>query len=211
VGDASGEGPRGRQRRRGAARLALAAGVFALVSAPLGWTVTDRLERDNDFCNACHLESGTPLHAEVRAAFDARPAATLAAAHAGVRIEGREDGFRCIDCHGGASLVGRARVKVLAAKDAFWYVVGSFEEPDGMRWPLWDEDCRKCHEAFDEAPASTWQSPRFHQVPLHNVELGVDCVRCHRVHDAGGNTSAHFIHADSVRVECARCHPEFEE
>ena len=58
--------------------------------------------------------------------------------------------FRCIDCHGGTSPLGRVRVKALAAKDAFWYIVGHFEEPDGMRWPLWDEDCLKCHTVFDE-------------------------------------------------------------
>jgi len=189
----------------------VAATAAAALCAPVGWVVTDRLERDNDFCNACHLEPGVPLHEQVRADFDARPAPTLASAHAVADVAGRDDGFRCIDCHGGTSLVGRARVKALAAKDAFWYVVGSFEEPDGMRWPLWDEDCRKCHATFDESPASNWQSPRFHQVPLHNVDLGVDCVSCHVAHDTGGNADAAFIHAASVRVECARCHPEFEE
>lgn len=190
----------------------LAASVVGAVAAPAGWLVTDHLERDNDFCNACHLASGVPLHEEVREAFDSRPPPTLAAAHAVAGVADREAGFRCIDCHGGTSLVGRARVKALAAKDAFWYVVGHFEEPDGMRWPLWDEDCRKCHASFDEGVAAdAWQSPRFHQVALHNVELGVDCVTCHRVHDLGGNADAHFIHADSVRVECARCHPEFAE
>ncbi len=184
-----------------------------MVAAPAGWVVTDRLERDNDFCNACHLEPGVLLHVDIRDGFLARPPATLAAAHAEAGVDGRDAGFRCIDCHGGTSFVGRARVKALAAKDAFWYVVGHFEEPDGMRWPLWDEDCRKCHDSFDEAdiPADAWQSPRFHEVALHNVDLGVDCVSCHRVHDLGGNADAHFIHVDSVHVECARCHPEFEE
>ena len=204
--EVGGGGARG--RRRAVRRALLATGAATLIAAPVGWAVTDRLERDNDFCNACHLEAGVVLHEALRADFDARPAATLAAAHADAGA--RDGGFRCIDCHGGTSLAGRARVKALAAKDAFWYVVGHFEEPDGMRWPLWDEDCRKCHDSFEESSAPAWQSPRFHQVPLHNVDLGVDCVGCHSVHEAGGNAAAHFVHADAVRVECARCHPDLE-
>lgn len=194
--------------RRAAAVLA----AVPIVAASAGWVVTDRFERDNDFCNACHLGPGVPLHQAVRDDFETRPAETLAGAHAVAGVPGRDAGFRCIDCHGGTGLVGRARVKALAARDAFWYVVGHFEEPDGMRWPLWDEDCRKCHATFDEGAAGlAWQTPRFHQVPLHNVDLGVDCVSCHQSHEPGGNALAHFIHAESVRVQCARCHPELGE
>ena len=43
----------------------------------------------------------------------------LAAAHAAAGNQGRpaDPGFRCIDCHGGVGLPGRARVKALAAMD----------------------------------------------------------------------------------------------
>jgi len=174
--------------------------------------VTDHYEQDNDFCNACHLDSGAALHLGVRRGFDVRPPATLSAAHGAARQPARADGaFRCIDCHGGHSLLGRARVKALAAKDAFWYVVGHFEEPEGMRWPLWDEDCSKCHPRFDESPAVAWQSPRFHQLPVHNAALGVACVSCHRVHEPGGNPDAFFLNAAWVRAQCARCHSQFAE
>lgn len=205
----------GRERRPWARRegwaLVLTAG-FALGSAPLGWAVTDRLEQDNDFCNACHLEPGLRLHAGVRRDFAAAPPASLGGVHGAARVEAREDAaFRCIDCHGGQGLLGRARVKALAAKDAFWYVLGHFEEPDGMHWPLWDEDCAQCHARFDEAAAAPWQSPRFHQLPLHNAALGVRCVECHSVHEIGGNPQAFFLHAGSARAQCARCHSEFAD
>jgi nitrate/TMAO reductase-like tetraheme cytochrome c subunit len=194
-------------------RLLLGCGLAGVVSAPIGWVVTDVLERDNDFCNACHLEPGLPLHREVRRDFDAPTPASLAGLHgaAAVAANDGERAFRCIDCHGGTSPIGRARVKALAAKDAFWYVTGRFEEPDGMRWPLWDEDCRKCHARFDEAAAPPWQSPRFHQLPVHNVRLGVDCVECHDVHASGGSPQSHFLRAAWVRSQCARCHAEFED
>jgi len=189
-------------------RWVLAVAAAAIVSAPLGWYVSDRLEANNDFCTSCHLTPETTLHNEIRSHFDAAPASTLAAVHA---VSAGERAFRCIDCHGGVGLVGRARVKALAAKDAFWYVVGRFEEPDHMRWPLWDEDCRRCHDEFDTSDVAAWQSARFHQLPVHNTELGVDCVECHAVHITGGNPEAYFLRAPHVRAQCARCHLEFEE
>jgi nitrate/TMAO reductase-like tetraheme cytochrome c subunit len=201
------------RRRPRHARVFAVAAAAGLVSAPGGWIATDHLERDDDFCNACHLEPGVPLHIELRRDFDARPAASLAARHGAVHVEEGEGArtFRCIDCHGGTGPIGRARVKALAAADAFWYVLGRFDEPVEMRWPLWDEDCGKCHAVFDESRAEAWRRPRFHQLPLHNVALGVSCVECHLSHGPGGNPGAQFLHAARVRAQCARCHSEFEE
>jgi len=184
----------------------------AVLAAPTGWLVTDHLEQDDDFCNACHLAPDVPLHIDLRRDFQAAQAASLAAAHGRAGNDAHGDGaFRCIDCHGGASLVGRARVKTLAAKDAFWYVVGHFEEPTTMRWPLWDEDCTRCHAGFEESDPEAWENPRFHQLGVHNVELGVDCVECHSSHQTGGDPRQFFLSANEVRVQCARCHAEFEE
>lgn len=194
------------------ARVLVAVGLAGAVALSTGWAVSDRLEQDNDFCNACHLEAGTPLHAEIRRDFDASTPVSLAGAHGRARVDARSDGaFRCIDCHGGTSLVGRARVKALAVKDAFWYAVGHFEEPRAMSQPLWDEDCSRCHPRFDESEAESWQTARFHQLSVHNAELGVDCVECHLAHEPGARPDANFLHAAWVRSQCARCHPEFEE
>ena len=172
--------------------------------------LSDRLEQDNDFCNACHLTPTKPLHEGIRQAFDARPAVNLASAHALAGNEKREDrSFRCIDCHGGASLVGRVRVKALAAKDAFWYVTGDFEEPTAMHSPLWNEDCTKCHAAFEPEDAGGAQP--FHAVPVHNTKFPVACVDCHSSHETGGNTQAYFLDAARLQPLCARCHSEFSE
>jgi len=182
------------------------------VLAPLGWLATERLEARNDFCNACHLPSGEPLHRAIRDDFVSLPASTLAAAHATAGNAERADGgFRCIDCHGGASIIGRVRVKALAAKDALAWATGRFEEPAGMRWPLWDEDCRQCHAEFDPPVREAWQSPAFHELAVHNVELGVNCVECHASHERSAPIAPYFLDAVRVRSQCARCHLEFEE
>jgi len=189
---------------------ALVAGVLAAALGVAGWAVTDRLEQDDDFCNACHVSVGMALHREIRRDFAARPARSLAGAHA---VAGRAartgGGLRCIDCHGGASLLGRARVKALAAKDAFFYVTGRFEEPRSMRWPLWDEDCRKCHASFEAHAGASGRSPGFHELAVHNVALGVGCVECHRAHATRVDSEAHYLEIQAVRAECARCHSEF--
>jgi nitrate/TMAO reductase-like tetraheme cytochrome c subunit len=194
----------------GAVSAWLAGALAMLASVPLGWVVTDRLEQDNDFCNACHLTPERPLHRDIRSAFDAPAPVSLDAVHGSAPVEGRDDrAFRCIDCHGGHDLRSRAKVKVLAGIDAFWWLTGHFEEPDHMAWPLEDGDCAKCHVSFDEDEADEWASPRFHQLPVHNVDLGVDCVNCHAVHVGGGNPEGYFLIPDRVRSQCARCHSQY--
>lgn len=208
----AGMGDLGRLRRfitRTVGLWIVAAGIVAM---PAGWFVSDALERQNDFCNACHLEPGVPLHIEIRENFDGWPATSLAAAHGSAghpTREGDDAAFRCIDCHGGASFVGKLRVKALAAKDAFWWVVGDFEEPSGMHWPLWDEDCSQCHPSF-ETKSEAGFDPAFHDLAVHNVELGVTCVECHLSHEQGANVEAWYLKAAHVRAQCARCHSEFE-
>jgi nitrate/TMAO reductase-like tetraheme cytochrome c subunit len=198
----------GRSRRR---RLLAASAIAAGVLAPTGWLVTDRLEQDDAFCTSCHLPSGRPLHEAKHADFHGREPVSLAWAHADAGNARRADeAFRCIDCHGGVGPLGRTRVKLLSAKDAFWYAVGRFEEPDTMHWPLLDADCTRCHASFD-AVAPGGSPPLFHELAEHNAALGVACVECHLAHEAGGLVDHHFLHAAHVRAQCARCHLEFEE
>jgi nitrate/TMAO reductase-like tetraheme cytochrome c subunit len=201
----------GRRRRLVATVAALA--LASLVGGPTGWFVTDALERDNDFCNACHLTEAVPLHIDIRREFDAAVPVNLAGVHAGSQLGSlgsRPDDaapFRCIDCHGGTGFIGRAKVKVLAAKDTLWWLTGHFDEPTGMAWPLQDADCRKCHGGF-AVKAADFEAPAFHDIALHNVDLGVGCVECHLVH-LKGDEANYFLDAPHTREQCARCHAEF--
>ena len=137
--------------------------------------------------------------------------APLAGLHA-VRIradQAGDDPARCIDCHGGVGFQGKLRVKWLAARDALVWLGGDFEEPDGMNTPLLDEDCLQCHPSFDETPSGL-PRPRFHELSVHNAELGVDCVQCHGSHDAG-DPDFHYLDIAHVRSRCAECHNEFAQ
>lgn len=188
----------------------LGAALLVLAAVPAGWMVSDAVERRNDFCNACHLpDGGGPLHARIRHDFDARPPVNLAGLHA-LRVRADDappEPMRCIDCHGGVGLVGRARVKWLATRDALVWLSGDFEEPDSMRTPLLDADCLQCHPTFDESPSGE-SRPRFHELAVHNGELGHACVECHLSHDPG-DAEFHFLDLAHVRRQCAECHNEF--
>lgn len=195
-------------RRRRALGLLGVGLVVALAGGPAGWVISDRLEADNEFCVSCHLDEARPLHGELKRVFDAWPATNLGAKHAKASLEREHPMFRCIDCHGGTSWLGRARVKALAMKDALVYLTGRFDEPAHMRFPLWDEDCRKCHATYLGATEHDAGATPFHALSVHNTELGVGCVECHEVHEAGGTPEAYFLRAEVVRAQCARCHAE---
>jgi nitrate/TMAO reductase-like tetraheme cytochrome c subunit len=194
--------------------LTLAVGVAAAATGlgAVAWTATDRLEQSNEFCLGCHLERDVRLHAAIGRDFAGAPPTSLAALHASVSAERRHgEEFRCADCHGGTSWPGRARVKLLAAQDAFWYFADRFSEPTSMDWPLWDEDCRKCHADFDTTRSEDELFPRFHELMGHNEALGVGCVECHRAHVTAGDPNRAFLEANHLKTQCARCHSEFRD
>ncbi len=180
-------------------RVGLIAILAAAVAAPAGWTISDRLESRNEFCVSCHLSEGVPLHEQKMSEFSTPPARNLAAAH--YRAEA---GFRCIDCHGGASFPNKLRVKTVAARDLSRWLVGWFDEPTHMKHPLWDEDCAICHPAY---PA---QHPEdFHALADHNIDFAYRCVECHRAHPSGGVTDPYFVDREVVLPVCRNCHEEF--
>ena len=174
--------------------------VLALpLAASAGWTITGRLESRNEFCVACHLPGGTPLHEHKGADFAAVPAANLAAAHRSAESE-----FRCIDCHGGASFVNQVRVKAVAARDAGLWLLGWFEEPERMKHPLWDEDCLQCHGRYRAS-----RDDDFHAIDDHNIDFAHRCVKCHLSHPAGGRPEFDFLDRAVVLPVCRNCHEEF--
>ena len=74
-----------------------------------------------------------------------------------------------------------------------------------MRWPLWDEDCREVPRELRRGAATTsWARRGFHELAVHNVELGVGCVECHRAH-AGRRRSRRVLPGHAAR--CARSAP----
>jgi predicted CXXCH cytochrome family protein len=174
--------------------------LAALTSAPAGWLISDHFEAQNEFCTSCHLDAATPLHEQKMNDFLHEPATSLVAAHHVAKA-----GFRCSDCHAGASFVNKLRVKTVAARDAFFYLLGRFEEPEQMKHPLWNEDCVKCHGAYSPA-----RDDAFHAIGVHNLpDFAYECVQCHQAHPAGRQASLEFLETEPLIAVCRNCHEEF--
>ena len=173
--------------------------VIGALSGPIGWVTTDHLESNNEFCVDCHLDERTPLHEAKMNDLMTIPPINLASVHYEADRE-----FLCIQCHGGVSFANRLRVKTVAARDALVYLLGSFEEPDSMEYPLWDEDCVRCHETYEPG-----RSDDFHAFEDHNLpNFFYRCVDCHRVHANEGVARFDFLEPDRVRRVCRDCHEE---
>lgn len=175
--------------------------ALALLSAPLSWVVTDRLEQRNSFCVACHLDETTPLHDQKMREFRTAPPTNLVSAHYAAEAD-----FLCIDCHGGVSFVNRLRVKAVAARDGASWLIGWFEEPASMRHPLWDEDCAQCHAVYEAR-----RPDDFHALSDHNVvDFAHRCVECHLSHPTGGvSSNFNYLDRDVALPVCRNCHEEF--
>ncbi len=184
------------------------AAACAFTLGTLSWVGSDRAEQDNDFCNACHLPSGTALHIETREEFDRITPVSLASLHGRAWLEERDDpAFRCIDCHAGSGPVERLRVKLLSARDGIRYFVSDFEEPRGMSFDLSAALCLECHPTFRHSAAPGWTVESYHGHPAHDEAADApSCVACHSVHETDGDGIAYFMNRPRVDRQCRECH-----
>ncbi len=179
--------------------MLLAVTGIGLAGVPVAWSISDRLEADNRFCVSCHVTPTEPLHQRKLDELFSAPPVSLVAAHGAAQRD-----FRCIDCHGGASLEGRARVKGVSLVDTLRYLAGRFDEPERMRHPLWDEDCAQCHERYQPA-----RDDAFHAIAAHNADFPWSCVECHAAHPATRAPELDFVARERVLPICRTCHEEF--
>ncbi len=174
-------------------------GVLAaagIVGFAAGAAITDSLEQDNRFCIACHRPE-KPLHAEVYRTFYpvGGTLVTLAGAH-NVNEE-----VRCIGCHIGADRKDYLMIKAIAAWDTARWLVGTYQDPERLRYPLGDRTCVKCHRDGGQNPRT---EKAFHNAPYHRDPRN-GCSDCHRSHlEAPAETR--FLLGAIVRPRCDGCH-----
>ncbi|HLC42941.1 MAG TPA: hypothetical protein VJO34_15115 [Methylomirabilota bacterium] len=157
-------------------------------------------EQDNRFCIACHL------HEEKFTRFGAPTAADLAGAH----HHAAKNRVHCIDCHGGADLPMRLQVWAVAGLDTIRFFSGRYREPDRMRLPLRDQECKQCHNPI--VPRRAVEEPgeergdSYHEIREHR-SVKTLCVDCHTSHTQG---EARFDFVDRNRITpiCRNCHKQ---
>lgn len=161
-----------------------------------GAAITDRLEQDNSFCIACHRPE-KPLHAKVYATFfpvDDKLIALAGAHNANGKV-------KCINCHIGADRKDYLIVKAMAAWDTARWLVGTYRDPETLRYPLGDRTCLKCHRDGGQNPKT---KKAFHNAPYHRDPRN-GCSDCHQSHlEAPAETR--FLQSAIVKPLCDRCH-----
>jgi predicted CXXCH cytochrome family protein len=174
------------------------AGTLLAVTA--GVKGVDHLESGRNFCNACHLPDGTPLHAgKLRIALE-RPRLDLTGVHFRDALQGR---FACADCHRGAGWQERTHVLWGAAVNTLRYLAGSFREPERLARPILNVACTGCHGE----PTRQGDPARFHGSLAHLAQHNVPCTDCHRGHTAATEPApASLALRQAAQRVCARCH-----
>ncbi len=193
-------------RRRALGRCVVALAGLAVIASVSLVTLAVK-ERDNTFCVACHL------HDEKFKRSTSVPFTDLTAPHDAKDV-------RCIDCHGGADTVMRARVWSLAALDTGKFLVGRYREPEDMKLPLRSKECTQCHTPIlKHPPVVTAEQEEaqegragnaYHAIRPHDA-VRMTCVRCHSSHTTDGDPKAQFIARKRVEPICRECHATLGE
>lgn len=167
-----------------------------------GIAITDYLEQDNEFCISCHLTDQKRLHQEKLTTFLPMQGqiTTLAAAH---YVGEKRGTFKCVDCHNGATFTDKLLIKAQAARDTVAYFMGSFQEPDHMRFALGNRVCLKCHTTSGRNPHN---DTAFHNASYH-TDLPFVCYECHAVHPPAGSDTR-FLRRHTVQQLCDSCHAQ---
>jgi predicted CXXCH cytochrome family protein len=84
------------------------------------------------------------------------------------------------------------------------WALGDFREPDGMRHPLWDEDCAQCHPTYSPA-----RDDAFHASADHALDFPYGCVECHAAHPTDVDPALDHLARERVLPVCRNCHEEF--
>lgn len=189
---------------------AVIAVFFVVAAAGFGYGYTR--ENDDAFCASCHTEPESTYFDRSTAA----DAVDLASFHHGEET-------RCIDCHSGKGLTGRANAMLLGARDWIVFQSGSYDQPAQTTHPEDNDSCTKCHSfsfwggEAGEGPSLDGQ--RGHDGHYHSGRLLITwrvrggpengCSSCHPAHVTMSTTS--FSSSPQVEEGCRSCHDRLGE
>ncbi len=175
--------------------LALGAvvGLLALIG---GVAFASRQEQDDQFCASCHTQPESEYFERFLRADAQKAAEDLAALHH------RKKEIKCIDCHGGEGLIGRAQVLTVAAWDALRYYTRTARQPAVVVIPLQNEGCTKCHE--DAVRKSGFEN-HYHNKMSDPEAPFLRCTDCHLTHRLGDELNA-FQFRNAILPQCEFCH-----
>lgn len=168
--------------------------------------VGTQLENRDAFCASCHTEPETVYFNRSMAA-----PVDLASTHAGIDTR-----VRCIDCHSGEGIAGRALSLEQGAGDLLAYVLGNYTSPALTTNPVGDAGCTKCHIPIEEEntnPPSTAALSNSHyhfaayltEWKARKPNAAGACARCHPSHLEIGVEGQDFS-GTTTSAACDDCH-----
>lgn len=192
---------------------ALIAAFAVGIAAVAGVLVyTSELEKDNQFCGSCHTQPESTYLMRFQNA-GTQPAADLASfhyVHSQSSIQPLKENIRCIDCHVGEGVLGRAIVVSLSGFDAFKYYTGTAQQPAKVVFSVQNEACIKCHEEevkkFLDQPEKPFIIDNHYHYKLFTPGAPYEaCVACHPSHREGSELNQFQFRRVTVPV-CEDCH-----
>lgn len=177
--------------------LSMIVGVVLLITG-VGWVSYQ--EQNNAFCASCHTEPESEYYARFLEAAARQAAFDLASFHH------RRQNVRCIDCHGGEGVGGRAAVLTIAAWDTLKHYTGTAHQPARQVLPLQNEACAKCH--LDELKRPGFENHEHNKYfdPKEDPPA-IACTDCHLSHRLGDERQA-FQFRDAILPQCEYCHAQ---
>jgi predicted CXXCH cytochrome family protein len=189
----------------------LAIGVILVVN---GFTFAASQETHDSFCASCHTQ---PESTFFQRSTGTQPV-DLASYHTVQQT-------RCIDCHSGQGILGRAQAEMLGARNAFAWYTHTAVQPAKLTFPISDADCLKCHQDVIQqgyTPKTQMTIPgafggreregrnNHWHVFLARWQAASStagtCTSCHTGHSTGGNAQNGFMIDQTVRTQCDACH-----
>jgi predicted CXXCH cytochrome family protein len=180
---------------RWSALLAIAAVIFLFMIGSFSYA-TGMEERDS-FCASCHTQPETNFYGRSQAV----NAIDLASFHATKQT-------RCIECHSGIGVTGRASAILLGAHNAEKYFTRTAIQPAPLTVPVGDDNCVKCHASVFN---SNGFNNHFHEYLLRWQSANPNaatCVDCHSSHTTDGNAQIAYLSQTKTEQVCQNCHQE---
>jgi hypothetical protein len=190
----------------------VALGIFLAAG---GFTFAASQETHDPFCASCHTQ---PESTFFQRSTDAQ-AVDLASYHMGQET-------RCIDCHSGPGIWGRAQAELLGARNTVAWYTHTAVQPAQLTFPIQDANCLKCHQDVTQRGYTPKQSVTIvgeggrgeeeEAGPNHWHELlarwqafaanAGTCTSCHPGHSTDGTAQTGFENAQTTRAVCEACH-----
>jgi nitrate/TMAO reductase-like tetraheme cytochrome c subunit len=179
-----------------------------LLLAAAGTSAGVQLENRDAFCASCHTEPETTYYQR-----SLELPSDLASSHA--FLDTAE--VRCIDCHSGIGVAGRAGSLAQGAWDLLRYLSGSYQQPAVSSNPIGDAACLKCHTPPNGQPATDFAVPFDSSQHYHFAHYLAEwaardpdpvgtCAFCHLAHTEGTVPEMHFTPPVASNDGCNDCH-----